>query len=335
MGSVNYGGNIELELGCVGCYSLSDGCVEDSECPINARRCLAVDALEPIFEVRFGAKRSRYLPHGLMELAIAVVSDKPVPLPPGSLPLSALLEETVSKLKAYKEKLGVESKVIVLVNNALKEKIEYGKAMESLLRKFENGIKEEEPIIVNGTLEFLDQIKKSCELECGGQKCKSAWDLLGQLSNKYNVSLDPDRLKDVSDDFVKVIRPLHEVLRDLDTQFKGSFVRKSALLSLVPPEAISTDEDHLKKLLSGAWVEVEEGTIDKISEEVIPVDVDFLEHNKGYLELDDEHCFVVLAQTGEGRARVKLERIKCDEITKNPLLSMWRLARSEGEPSFC
>ncbi len=171
VGSVNYGGNIELELGCVGCYSLSDGCVNDDDCSLNVRRCIAIDSLRPIFEVQFGAKRSRNLPHSFLELAIAVISNKPIPLPPGSLPFNALLQEIAKKLNVYNKELGVNAKVIIFKTNALKENIEYEKALEKAINGFKDSVRGNVDGIeeTDEVLTFLKKVKEACGLRCGGQ----------------------------------------------------------------------------------------------------------------------------------------------------------------------
>ncbi len=129
IGAALYGFNVELDLEHVGVYSLSSGSVQGS-CDPNERRKIAVKALRPILELEFGAKRSRYLPHGEIELAVAAVTSGPVPLPPASLKLDSFLDETAAKLAAYR-KLGVDTKVVVYVPGL---KSEYLERVESALK---------------------------------------------------------------------------------------------------------------------------------------------------------------------------------------------------------
>ncbi len=159
VGSVLYGGNIELDVGGVGCYSIGEGCVDDKECPVEARRCVAVEALRPVLEGDFGAKRSRYRPHNVLEVAIAVVSDKPVPLPPATLPLPSLLEEIAAKLKVYREKLGVNYNVVAYATMALGE--EYGSGLRELLGE-KLGVTP-----VSTVPEFIERLVESLGLGCG------------------------------------------------------------------------------------------------------------------------------------------------------------------------
>ena len=158
VGSVLYGGNIELEVKRVGCYSIADGCVEDKQCPLATRRCIAVDALRPILEGDFGAKRSRHRPHNILEMAVAVVSDKPIPLPPATLPFNSLLEELAAKLKVYKEKLGVNYTVIGFATKALGD--EYREKLAEGLKK----LSAEKPL--STVPEFLEKIRGALGLEC-------------------------------------------------------------------------------------------------------------------------------------------------------------------------
>ncbi len=159
VGSVLYGGNIELDVGGVGCYSIGGGCVDDQECPVEARRCIAVEALRPVLEGDFGAKRSRYRPHNVLEVAVAVVSDKPVPLPPATLPLTSLLDELAAKLRVYREKLGVKYSVVAYATMALGE--EYGGKLRGMLKE-KLGVES-----VSTIPEFIEQVLGVLQLDCG------------------------------------------------------------------------------------------------------------------------------------------------------------------------
>ncbi|AEM38380.1 CRISPR-associated autoregulator, DevR family [Pyrolobus fumarii 1A] len=157
VGSVLYGGNIELDLCCVGSYSIAGGCVEDKECTLTLRRCVALDALRPLLEGDFGAKRSRYRPHNVTELVIAVLSDRPVPLPPATLPLENLVEELKRKLDDYK-KLNVDVKLVAYVTAALGSN--YAERLRQLIGRLP-GVE-----ITNTIPDLIGRIRDNVGLQC-------------------------------------------------------------------------------------------------------------------------------------------------------------------------
>ncbi len=157
VGSVLYGGNIELDLCCVGSYSIAEGCVEDSECTRELRRCVALDALRPILEGDFGAKRSRYRPHNVTELVITVLSDRPLPLPPATLPLESLVEELRVKLDAYR-KLNVRFRLVAYVTEALGG--EYAERLKQLVSRLP-GVE-----VVDTIPDLIERIRGNVGLKC-------------------------------------------------------------------------------------------------------------------------------------------------------------------------
>ncbi len=156
IGSVLYGFNVDLDLGCVGCLSTTREPVSDEQCGLERRRCIAVKALRPLVDGDFGAKRSRYRPHNQLELVIAVVSDQSIPLPPATLPLHSLLGELAAKLKAYKE-LGASYELAALVPPGIPYR-------DKLLEQVQNSLGKLD--VYETTSDFLKALEKLAGLQC-------------------------------------------------------------------------------------------------------------------------------------------------------------------------
>lgn len=120
--SAVYGFTVNLDLAGVGVLSYAGQPVADQACPPEKRRRLAVQALEPVLDLDFGAKRSRYHPHGQVELALAVVADRPVTVSPPTLRFEEFVRSTLERAS----KLGVKAVVAWTpkedVEKALREK---------------------------------------------------------------------------------------------------------------------------------------------------------------------------------------------------------------------
>lgn len=106
--SAVYGFTIGLDLAGVGVLSYGGGVVNDEACPPESRRCLAVRALESVLDLDFGAKRSRYAPHGVVEVAVAVLASKYITVSPPTMKFDEFIRGTFERAS----KLGAE-KVIV------------------------------------------------------------------------------------------------------------------------------------------------------------------------------------------------------------------------------
>ncbi len=158
VGSVLYGFNVELNMGCVGRFSVADGCVEDSQCDVAKRRCIALYALRPVIDGDFGAKRSRYRPHNQLELAIAVASDKPVPLPPATLPFNTMLEELKTKLDSYRE-LKVDYTIYMLIPRGLPYATQIAEAASRILNIDSSNI-------VSSFTELAARLEETLNLKC-------------------------------------------------------------------------------------------------------------------------------------------------------------------------
>jgi len=156
IGSVVYGLNIELEMERVGCYSIAEGCVNDHECSINDRRCIALYALRPILDGDFGAKRSRYLPHTQLEIAVAIASSRPIPTPPATLPFRAMLEELKTKLNDYRD-LGTDYEVHALIPSGLP----YSANVEDLVKSVLGDIN-----VHRSSIKFLKALEQTLKLDC-------------------------------------------------------------------------------------------------------------------------------------------------------------------------
>jgi len=144
--SALYGFNVEADLCCIGCYSLGEGCVR-GKCDADARRCIALYALLPLLEMNVGAKRSRSMPHVKVEMSLAVISEKPFPMPPATLKLEELLEE----VKTKSEKFGADRIVVMAKDEA-----------ESAARDALTNA-----TFVETTLDFIDEIAEVADLACG------------------------------------------------------------------------------------------------------------------------------------------------------------------------
>lgn len=194
--SAVYGGNIEVDLCCIGCYSNINGFVDDADnlfqqlvedpsckmckdvynsykglasstclqCSSYERRRIGLESLRPILEGDFGAKRSRYNPHGVPEIAIAVLSTKPIPTPPATLPLESLLEAVKSKVEAYKS-LNVNSEVLVYITKDLGNNVH-----ERLEQMVKDKLKVKDDQIASTIPEFIKKIVDKMDLKCSGTK---------------------------------------------------------------------------------------------------------------------------------------------------------------------
>ncbi len=158
---------------------------------------------------------------------------------------------------------------------------------------------------------------------CKGGNCESVWVLLYRLSSKYQVNANAPSLALELDALASAIRPPREVLERIDEKFNGSFVRNSALISLIPSEVIDGKQR----------VGLQE--LDEIVKYAIPADVTFLRNYKDYLvtevEGEKERCFAVIAQKVKGRDsfEIRLEKVNYNNITERPLSTTWRLAKGE------
>lgn len=97
--SAVYGLTVNLNLGGIGVLSTTGEEVKDDKCPPQIRRRLAIEALEPVLDLDFGAKRSRYNPHGYVELALAVVAKRPIQVSPPTLRFDEFVDGTLERAK--------------------------------------------------------------------------------------------------------------------------------------------------------------------------------------------------------------------------------------------
>ena len=160
VGSVLYGFSVRLDVDGVGRYTYEDGYVQDKQCDLAARRCIAIHALRPIIEGDWGAKRSRFNPHAQPEVAVAILSTKPFPMPPPTLKFNDLIGELRNRLSAYKKLNGFEAQAVVY-----SPETEQGrKASDEVTQAISGaGISVEK---TNNPVDFVEKIARTLGLEC-------------------------------------------------------------------------------------------------------------------------------------------------------------------------
>ncbi len=162
---------------------------------------------------------------------------------------------------------------------------------------------------------------------CGGSGgCRSVWELLAVLDERLysgKVTAAPaDTVTSALEELAMLALPPRQALERIDGGLRGSFVRKSALIPLVPRQSLPERLDNV----TGA-------TVSEILSSVVTVDVGFVErHGECYLETRVERDgrvrvkTVVARRLGEGY-RLELEEVALDALISKPLTSMWMASR--------
>lgn len=97
--SAVYSFTVNLDLQNIGVLSTTGEVISDKQCPPETRREIAIRALEPILDLDFGAKKSRFQPHGYVELAMAIVSQNRITVAPPSLRFREFVEKTIERAR--------------------------------------------------------------------------------------------------------------------------------------------------------------------------------------------------------------------------------------------
>ena len=189
------------------------------------------------------------------------------------------------------------------------------------------------------TLNELRQMINNCgglvDWRCGDGSCGA---------QRLVVAVDEvlaRRLKDVGDKLVDKLRrlemfamPPRDVLEKIiDDAFGGSLVRRSALIGIVPPEAIGANIDTQRVCGSDEVVDIGETDqqgIGRILSSTVTVDLDFLErHGEKYLEIcGDKHPIIVAARRGaDGRYAIAAMKVLkgLDGLVKEPMTTMYSI----------
>lgn len=196
---------------------------------------------------------------------------------------------------------------------------------------------------------FGRQSKTRIDWRCLNESCTSVWNLLSQIDIDYGKKLSQltqqtTLAEDISYELTRMAllaEPPLKVIERLDNVLKGSFIRKSALIPLIPQNIVHDLEEKLRKIRE----ELERG-VDKPKEiaglraearkqvfnamrRVVTVDTKFIERRGDkYLVLEDNRAKAAVVTLNEytlDYVSTGLEGLK-----SSPMSTLWKLHRGSG-----
>ncbi len=176
----------------------------------------------------------------------------------------------------------------------------------------------------------------SFEWRCVDPRGCDAWNLVSALDEALEARFRPTAFYSGEEELEKLLTftlPPRQVVEALDRVFDGSFVRSSALVPLLPIEALgeTVGANVACTDVCETGLEARVKSLHTLLESIVTVDKGFLRSQPNVLcSCKDGRVPAVFTDAGGGPLVRVMKGVDARELGEKPLHTMWRLSRHAG-----